>query len=200
MTCCADTSEGELNLMGSQPDHVREIVIHNPLGFHMRPIQRFAELARAFRGDIQVQIEDRTASGKSVMGLMSLGGRHGSVMKVLTVGEDARQAAEVLTYLVENDFFVEDVLGPNLSADRHVERVVGFASCFDSGMHVMLDGRRADARDAAGLTRLGLAPDSAASFHAEGTDGGQAQKVMTALAKNHFYVNIRTDTPRKRTE
>ena len=186
--------------MGAQSEHVREIVIRNPLGFHMRPIQRFAELARAFRGDVQVQIEDRTASGKSVMGLMSLGGRYGSVMKVATAGEDARQAADVLAYLLANDFFVEDVMGSNLPADRHVERVVGFASCFDSDVHVTLDGRRASARDAAGIVRLGLAPDSGASFHAEGQDGEQAQKVMMALARNHFYVNFETDKPRNRTE
>ena len=186
--------------MGSQSHHVREIVIRNPLGFHVRPIQRFAELARAFRGDIKVQIEDRTASGKSVMGLMSLGGRHGSVMKVTTAGEDARQAADVLEYLVENGFFVEEALGGDLALHRHAERVVGFASCFDGDVWATLSGREASARDAAELIELGLAPGSKVSFRAEGRDGRQAQQVLTTLAGNQFYVDVITDKPRKRTE
>jgi len=168
--------------------YTAELVIKNPLGFHVRPIQRFVELARAFKGDVQVQIGSRQASGKSVMGLMSLGGRHGSKMKIVVKGEDAKQAMGLLRFLVERDFFVEDHLDTAQFPERHIERLAEFASCFESEVWVELDKQRVCAKCHQKLRELGVQPTSAVVFHASGKDAEQALQVLEKLAKNRFYV------------
>lgn len=168
--------------------HSTELVIKNRLGFHVRPIQRFAELAQAFRSDIEVRIADRTASGKSVMSLMRLLGKHGSVMKVTTKGGDARAALGVLKFLIENNFFVEDDPGTELDPRRHIIRLAEIASCFTSRVFVELDGRMADARDVEELSALDITPTSAPALHVSGEDSEQAREVLEKLVKHYFYV------------
>jgi len=53
--------------MASEQTVSTEFTIKNELGFHVRPIQRFAELARAFNSEIEVQVEERKAAGKSIL-------------------------------------------------------------------------------------------------------------------------------------
>jgi len=184
--------------MGESKQQQAEFVIENPLGFHVRPIQRFAEMARAFRGEIEVEIEGRKASGKSVMGLMSLGGRHGSKMKITTCGEDARQALAVLGYLVEHNFFVEDDLESGQYPDRHIERLVKLASCFESSIWVTLGGQTVPGHDGDGLRGLGLEPTSQVKFKADGPDGEQAHAVLGKLLKYQFYVEEAMDAQARR--
>jgi len=165
-----------------------ELIIRNRLGFHVRPIQRFAELAQAFRSEIEVRIEDRRAPGKSVMNLMTLRGRHGSVMNVTTRGEDARQALGVLEFLVESNFFVENDPGMELDPCRHVTRLAKIASCFNSEVVAELNGKRADARNVEELSALGITPTSKLAFHVSGDDSEQARSVLEKLVKHCFYV------------
>lgn len=165
-----------------------ELVINNRLGFHVRPIQRFAELAQVFRSDIEVRIEDRKASGKSVMGLMRLLGKHGSVMKVTAKGGDAPAALGVLKFLVENNFFVEDDPGTELAPQRHITRLAKIASCFRSRVAVELDGRMADARDVEGLRSLDITPTSKPALHVSGEDSEQAREVLEKLVGHCFYI------------
>jgi len=169
--------------------HSQMLVIKHPYGFHVRPVQRFAELAGAFAADVEVEIDGRKVSGKSVMGLVSLGGQYGARMKITACGEDARQALALLTYLVEENFFVEDRLAPeNKRPERHVTRLARFASCFDSDVWVKLGDRKANARDHAALLALGLRPSSKVSFVIEGEDSRQAAKALETLVSYRFYV------------
>jgi phosphocarrier protein HPr len=174
--------------MAAEQGYTAKLVIKNPLGFHVRPIQRFVELARAFRGDIQVEINDRRASGKSVMGLMSLGGRHGSTMTITTDGEDAKQALELLRFLVESDFFVEDGLDASAQPDRHIGRLARFASCFHSQVWLQLGEKRVPADDFERLRTMDVTPTSQIAFDVKGADGEQARQVLNSLIKNRFYV------------
>lgn len=177
--------------MGNESDRTIEVTITNPLGFHVRPIQRFAELAQAFCGEVHVEANDRAASGKSTMGLMSLGAGHGTQLRIRTDGEDAEQALGVLGALVENDFFVEAGT-PGRAPDRHLKRLVQFASCFESDVRVEVDGQCADARNFEELSALGLGPDSRVVFHVEGEDAEQARKVLENLVRRRFYVEDET--------
>jgi len=154
----------------------------------VRPVQRFAELASLFRSDIQVEIDGRKASGKSMLGLISLGGEYGSVMSICASGDDARQALELLSYLVEENFFVEDYLEAGKSPDRHITRLTKFASCFDSEVWVMFEGRKVNGRDREALQSLGLKPSSEVCFLTEGPDAEQARSALNTLASYRFYV------------
>lgn len=174
--------------MSEKPNHSREVIITNPLGFHVRPIQRFAELAQAFRGDVRVGVGQREASGKSMIGLMSLGAAYNSRVRIVTSGEDARQALDVLSFLVESDFFVEDAALGAQAQDRHVSRLVGLASLFDSDVSIEVDGRVADARRSDEVAELRLKPDSDVRLHIRGKDADQAHKVLGKLVEHRFYV------------
>jgi len=174
--------------MGCDMQQSRDVVITNPLGFHVRPIQRFAEMAKAFRGEVSVSVEDRSASGKSTLALMSLQAVHGSHLQISTCGEDASQALEVLSMLVENDFYVEEVAREVLPADRHLSRLASLASCFESEVWVDVDGERANGRSVEELGKIGLTPLSAVSFEIRGKDAEQARRVLESLVNYHFYV------------
>ncbi len=174
--------------MHDQQKHCVEVRIDNPLGFHVRPVQRFADLARVFKSDVQVELRGTTVPGKSVMNLMSLGGQQGDVLRITARGEDARQCVEVLRFLAANNFFVEDDLEPGSCGDRHLERLAHIASCFRSRITAHFNGGTVDAKDLEGLRKLDLEPTSEPKFVIEGEDADLARAVITNLVGHCFYV------------
>lgn len=176
-----------MTTMSSQDSHSVEFPIKNKLGFHVRPIQRFAEMAQAFQSEVKVSVEDRKADGKSVLQLMGLRGNKGALMQVNIEGADARQCKDVLEFMGKNCFFVEDSL-QELHPERHLRRLFRIASCFQSNIHVEVDGERADAKDLDRVKELGIEPSTQVEFHIEGEDEEQARSVMQKLVKYKFYI------------
>jgi len=174
--------------MTSVHEHSAEVRIANPMGFHVRPVQRFAEMARIFDCDVEVQVRGRTVPGKSVMNLMSLGGRFGDTMKVIARGVDARQCVAVLRYLTENCFFVEDSLDGGGDPLRHVQRFASIASCFQSRIIASLDNKNVDAKDQEALNTLGLTPTSEPEVEAAGEDARQAQALLMHMVEHCYFV------------
>jgi phosphocarrier protein len=156
------------------------------MGFHVRPVQRFAELARFFKADVEVTLHGRSVPGKSVMNLMSLGGRHGDKMGIRANGEDARQCVEVLSYLAQNRFFVEDEPDQVNAPDRHISRLAHIASCFDSSITATVNGSTVDAKHKDALQKLDMAASAKPRFEIEGPDAPQARAIVDNLV-NHFY-------------
>jgi phosphotransferase system HPr (HPr) family protein len=169
-------------------EHSAEVTIANRMGFHVRPVQRFAEMARSFRADVEVEMRNRTVPGKSVINLVSLGGRCGDSMKITARGEDARQCVSLLAYLADERFFVEDNLDDGAEPDRHVDRLVRVAGIFDSSVLMELDGRTCDAKDSEAALASGLLPTSRPTFTIEGDDAEQARAVLDNLVESCFYV------------
>lgn len=158
------------------------------MGFHVRPVQRFATMARMFQADVEVQLRGRAVPGKSVINLVSLGGRCGDKMRIAAEGDDARQCVGVLAYLAENSFFVEDDVDAENRPGRHLERLARMASCFESDIRITVDGQTADAKNLDSLRRLGFGPDEVAQFDVTGQDAEQARALMENLAASCFYV------------
>jgi phosphotransferase system HPr (HPr) family protein len=174
--------------MPSTNEHKVDVRIANRMGFHVRPVQRFAEMARLFMADVEVELGGRKAPGKSVMNLMSLGGKCGDTLRIAARGEDARQCVSVLQFLAGNRFFVEDYVDLSGQGDRHLTRLAGLSSCFLSGVVAKLDGRRADAKDVRQLSSLELTPRSEPAFEITGPDAEQARAVLSKLVAQRFYV------------
>jgi phosphotransferase system HPr (HPr) family protein len=172
--------------MDATHEHAAELKIPNRMGFHVRPVQRFAELARVFKADVQVTLHGRRVPGKSVMNLMSLGGRCGDKMEIRALGEDARQCVAVLKFLAENHFFVEDEPGQVNPPDRHVCRLAYIASCFDSEITATVNGTTVDAKRKDALLKLDMGPSSKPRFEYKGADAEQARAIVENLV-NHFY-------------
>jgi phosphocarrier protein HPr len=83
----------------------REMKILNRFGIHARPAALFVKTVSQFESDITVEREEMTASGKSIMGLLTLEGYQGSVLKVTAMGPDAEEALNALQELVDNKFY-----------------------------------------------------------------------------------------------
>ena len=84
---------------------VRDLTIVNRFGIHARPAALFVKAARQFESDILVEKDNDVVSGKSIMGLLTIEGRQGTVLKVSATGSDADEALDALEELVKQKFY-----------------------------------------------------------------------------------------------
>lgn len=89
-------------------DVVREMTILNRYGIHARPAALFVKTASRFACEIKVEKDGTVVSAKSIMGLLTIEGSQGSVLKVTASGPDAGAALDALQELVEKKKFYED--------------------------------------------------------------------------------------------
>lgn len=83
----------------------REFKIKNKFGIHARPAALFVKTVSQFKSDIQVEKGPNFASGKSIMGLLTLEGYCDSILKVTASGPDAEEALKAVGELIDNKFF-----------------------------------------------------------------------------------------------
>ncbi len=81
-----------------------EVEVRNPSGLHARPAASFVRAAAGFAADVSVanvsRDPDRTASAKSVLGVMSLAVARGHRIRLRATGPDADDAVATLVELV----------------------------------------------------------------------------------------------------
>ena len=87
-----------------------KITVNHPVGLHARPAAEFVKTAAKFQSEIQVQ--NLTSNGspvnaKSILSVLTLGVNQGHEVQIDAEGEDAEQALDKLTNLI-NDNFGED--------------------------------------------------------------------------------------------
>ena len=71
------------------------------LGLHARPAGEFVALAGRFESRIQVGCGDEWVDGRSILSLLSLGARRGTLLRLRAEGADAAAAVRALGELVE---------------------------------------------------------------------------------------------------
>jgi phosphocarrier protein len=81
-----------------------EAVIVNDLGLHTRSATALVKLANTFSSEILVSVNGLTANAKSIMGLLALAARKGTIVRIEARGKDQDAAAEALRRLVEEGF------------------------------------------------------------------------------------------------
>jgi phosphocarrier protein HPr len=79
---------------------MRTVRLNNPNGLHMRPSAAFVELAYHFESNVTVQVNGRSANGRSMFDLIGLGAECGSEMTLVAEGPDAPEALEALAALL----------------------------------------------------------------------------------------------------
>lgn len=84
---------------------VRNLTILNRFGIHARPAALFVKTACRFTSDILVEKDGSTVSAKSIMGLLTIEGSKGAVLRVIATGADAEEALDALDDLVKQKFF-----------------------------------------------------------------------------------------------
>jgi phosphocarrier protein len=82
----------------------REFQVQNKWGLHAKPAALFVKTASLYKAEITVTKGSTTVSGKSVLGLLSLGAAPGSKLIVRATGVDAREALEALEKLIKSKF------------------------------------------------------------------------------------------------
>jgi len=86
----------------------RKIEIINKLGLHARAAAKLVKLASCFESEIQInreiQNQNKTVSGKSIMGVLMLAASKGSEITLVIEGDDEQSAADQLVALIEDRF------------------------------------------------------------------------------------------------
>lgn len=80
------------------------VTLVNKLGLHARAAASFVKTAAAFPCDISVAHNGRKVSGKSIMGVMSLGAAKGSVLELAADGPEEAEAMGALSNLIAGRF------------------------------------------------------------------------------------------------
>lgn len=86
----------------------KAVTIVNKLGLHARAAAKFVTLASQFGCDIRVGRGSQEINGKSIMGLMMLAASKGSVIDIITSGNDEQEAIAKLEELVAERFGEEN--------------------------------------------------------------------------------------------
>ena len=81
-----------------------EIIIKNKYGIHARPSAQFVKIASKYQSDVFVQKDNIKVSGKSIMGLITMGITCGKKITISAEGIDAEQALDDLQNLINSKF------------------------------------------------------------------------------------------------
>ncbi len=79
----------------------KEVTVNNPTGLHARPATLLVKRASTYKSDVSIEFNGKKANVKSLIGVLSLGVVKGSVINVITSGEDEEKAAEELAALIK---------------------------------------------------------------------------------------------------
>lgn len=93
-----------MNVNVNGMEHTNQVTIVNRYGLHARPAAEFVKLANRFQSEVFIGKDDVEVSGKSIMGVMMLAAECGSQVSIRASGDDAREAVDALTQLVQNRF------------------------------------------------------------------------------------------------
>jgi phosphotransferase system HPr (HPr) family protein len=80
--------------------HETSALVPEGVGLHSRPAALFVQKAGGFSSTIRLTCGDRTADGKSILGVLQLGASAGSQVTIQAEGDDAQAAAEELATFI----------------------------------------------------------------------------------------------------
>ncbi|MCL2832329.1 MAG: HPr family phosphocarrier protein [Treponema sp.] len=82
----------------------QKIIIKNRAGIHARPAAILVEAAKNFSSSIYFEKNSSRISGKSILGIMSLGAGYGNELNIIISGDDENEALTALIRLFESKF------------------------------------------------------------------------------------------------
>jgi len=80
--------------------HQTSALVPEGVGLHARPAALFVQQAAGFSSTIRLTCGERTADGKSILGVLQLGASAGSRVEIRAEGDDAEAAAEALAAFI----------------------------------------------------------------------------------------------------
>ncbi|MSP52878.1 MAG: HPr family phosphocarrier protein [Gammaproteobacteria bacterium] len=82
----------------------KTVTIINKLGLHARASAKFVKTAGRFTAEIKIHYDGKTVDGKSIMGIMMLAASKGTELEITAEGDDATDAINAITALINNRF------------------------------------------------------------------------------------------------
>ncbi len=82
----------------------RDVKIINKLGLHARAASLFVKEAEKYNVKVEMEKDGIRINAKSIMGILMLAAPVGSIIKIITTGEDDELCINALTELVNNKF------------------------------------------------------------------------------------------------
>ena len=83
---------------------LKDIVLLNKLGLHIRPAAQFTKIASRYKSDVFLVRDGMRINAKSIMGVMMLAAGQGTRLTMECVGEDEEALCAELMTLIENKF------------------------------------------------------------------------------------------------
>ncbi|WP_035296364.1 HPr family phosphocarrier protein [Brevibacillus thermoruber] len=74
----------------------KKVIVELPHGLHARPAANFVRLASSFASEIKIVKNEKTANGKSIMGIMSMAVAKGEEITLIADGADEAEAIAAL--------------------------------------------------------------------------------------------------------
>lgn len=88
----------------------KTITVENSVGLYAKPGTLFVRCAEQFKSSISISKDGRTASAKSLLGVLSLAVNRGSVITLVASGPDEQEAVEALCSLIDSDFSTSETV------------------------------------------------------------------------------------------
>jgi phosphotransferase system HPr (HPr) family protein len=82
----------------------KEIEIINKKGLHARAASKLVQLATKYKARIQLSRDGQISDGKSILGVLILAAHQGSSIKIVTEGEDEKEAMNEICDLINRKF------------------------------------------------------------------------------------------------
>ena len=83
----------------------RILTVQNKMGIHARPAATIVRIANKYaEADIQVEKDDESVNGKSIMGLMMLAAGNGAKLKFVVSGPEVEKLLEEMEALFARKF------------------------------------------------------------------------------------------------
>ncbi len=80
------------------------LTICNQKGLHARAAAAFVKCVAGIDAEIKVEKDGQTVDGSSILSLMMLAASKGSTIKIMATGEEAEEAINALTNLINSRF------------------------------------------------------------------------------------------------
>ena len=81
--------------------------INNKIGLHLRAAGEFVKIAAQFQSSVTVYNGERSANGKSILGLASLAAARGTTVRIEVDGPDENSAQKAIEALFDDNFHEE---------------------------------------------------------------------------------------------
>jgi len=81
-----------------------KLKVKNKMGLHTRPATAIVKLLRHFRSHVTFTFNRKSINAKSILSILMLAARQGSVITITADGEDSAEVIRQLTSAFESEF------------------------------------------------------------------------------------------------